>query len=298
MRFNKLDLNLLVALDALLAEKNITRAARRINLSQSATSGVLARLRDYFGDELLIQVGRTMVATPMARGLEGAVRDVLLRIQSTIAVQPQFDPATSTRHFRIMASDYPISVLIAEASRRAYRVAPGITLEIVVPGDEVEESVDRGEIDILIMPTQYTSAHHPRTPLYEETYSCVVWNENALVGNTLSLDQYMALGHVTTQFGHRRHPSLEQWFLQTSALSRRIEVTTNNFNTLPLLVIGTDRVATMHTRLANMFAAYLPLRILPLPVEFPSMVWCMQWPSHLGSDQAHLWLRSLLQASA
>ena len=87
MRFNRLDLNLLVALDALLTDKNVTHAARRLNMSQSATSGLLARLRDYFGDALLVQVGRTMVLTPMAVNLAGSVRDVLLQIQSTIAVR-------------------------------------------------------------------------------------------------------------------------------------------------------------------------------------------------------------------
>ncbi|MCJ0765555.1 LysR substrate-binding domain-containing protein [Variovorax terrae] len=298
MRFNRLDLNLLVALDALLAEKNITRAARRLNLSQPATSGVLARLRDYFGDALLIQVGRAMVPTPMAASLEGAVRDVLQRIQSTIAVQPAFDPATSTRHFRVIASDYPVSVVLAGAARRMAREAPGATLEIMMPGDQIPGAIERGEVDMLIMPRQYLAEGHPSEPLYEETYSCVVWSGNRQVGDGLTLAQYMALGHVTTLFGNNRHPSLEEWFLKSSALSRRIEVTTNNFNTLPLLVIGTERVATMHTRLARMFARTLPLRVVPVPVEFPTMIWAMQWPRHLNGDPAHAWFRERVLAGA
>ncbi len=298
MRFNKLDLNLLVALDALLAEKNITRAARKLNLSQSATSGVLARLRDYFGDPLLVQVGRTMVPTPMAASLHVSVRDVLLRIQSTIAVQPGFDAASATRQFRVTASDYPVSVVLAPAARRMYREAPGVTLEIIPPGDELQDTFKRGEADMLIMPRQYLAEGHPSEPLYEETYSCVAWTGNPLVQGSITLDEYMALGHVTTKFGHSRHPSLEEWFLKSSALSRRIEVTTGNFNTLPLLVVGTHRVATMHTRLARMFARTLPLKIVPVPVEFPSMIWSMQWPRHLAADPAHLWFRNLVKAAA
>ncbi len=298
MRFNRLDLNLLVALDALLAEQNITRAARRLNMSQSATSGVLARLRDYFGDPLLMQVGRSMVLTPMAANLAGSVRDVLLRIQSTIAVQPGFDAASSTRHFRVVASDYPISVVLAGAARRICEQAPGITLELVAPGDQVPGAIERGEADMLIMPAQYLAEAHPSEPLYAETYSCVVWAGNTLVGDSVTLDQYMALGHVTTLFGNSRNPSLEEWFLKSSALSRRIEVTTNNFNTLPLLVIGTRRMATMHTRLARMFAQTLPVRVLPVPVEFPSMIWSMQWPRHLQGDPAHIWFRSLVKTAA
>jgi LysR family transcriptional regulator, nod-box dependent transcriptional activator len=298
MRFNRLDLNLLVALDALLTDKNITHAARRLNMSQSATSGLLARLRDYFGDALLVQVGRTMVLTPMAANLAGPVRDVLLQIQSTIAVQPGFDAASSTRHFRVVASDYPISVVLAGAARRMHREAPGITLEIVMPGDQIPGVIERGETDMLIMPAQYLSDAHPIEPLYAETYSCVVWSGNTGVGDSVTLDQYMALGHVTTQFGSQRQPSLEEWFLKSSALSRRIEVTTNNFNTLALLVVGTRRVATMHTRLARIFARTLPLRIVPVPVEFPGMVWSMQWPRHLDGDAAHVWFRSIVKAAS
>ncbi|MBN9409915.1 MAG: LysR family transcriptional regulator [Burkholderiales bacterium] len=298
MRLNRLDLNLLVALDALLAEKNITRAGQRLSLSQSATSGVLARLRDYFGDPLLMQVGRTMRLTPKAEELQKPVRDVLLTIQSTIAMQPGFEAATSTRHFRVTASDYPVSVLLAEAARRMAEQAPGVTLEIVMPWDDVTGGIERGEIDMLIMPRQYLAAGHPSEALYAEGYSCVVWAGNTQVGEHLTLDQYMALGHVTTGFGSQRQPSLEEWFLKSSALSRRIEVTTNNFNTLPLLVLGTQRVATMHTRLARLFARTLPLRIVPLPVEFPSMVWSMQWPRHLSADPAHQWFRGVVRAAA
>ena len=198
----------------------------------------------------------------------------------------------------MVASDYPISVVLAGAARRMHRQAPGVTLEIVMPGDQIPGVIERGETDMLIMPAQYLSDAHPSEPLYEETYSCVVWSGNTQVGDSMTLAQYMALGHVTTLFGNKRQPSLEEWFLKSSALSRCIEVTTNNFNTLPLLVVGTDRVATMHTRLARIFARTMPLRIVPVPLEFPSMIWSMQWPRHLDGDAAHVWFRSLVKTAA
>lgn len=298
MRLNRLDLNLLVALDALLTERNITRAGQKLNLSQSATSGVLARLREYFGDPLLMQVGRSMRLTPKAEELQKPVRDVLLTIQSTIAVQPGFDAATSTRQFRVTASDYPVSVVLAEAARRMSEEAPGVSLEIAMPWDDLAGIIERGEVDMLIMPRQYLAPGHPSEALYTEGYSCVVWAGNTRVGDSLTLEQYMSLSHVTTLFGSHRQPSLEEWFLKSSALARRIEVTTNNFNTLPLMVIGTQRVATMHTRLARLFARTLPLRIVPLPVEVPTMVWSMQWPRHLSADPAHQWFRGVVRAAA
>ena len=114
MNLHLFDLNLLVTLDALLAEKNVTRAGMRMNLSQSAMSGALARLRDFFQDELLVPMGRKMVLTPLAEDLVQPVRDVLLQIQATVATKPHFEPATSTRHFTLAVSDYVTSVLMID----------------------------------------------------------------------------------------------------------------------------------------------------------------------------------------
>lgn len=299
MRFHRLDLNLLVALDILMAERSITRAAHRLNLSQSATSGVLARLREYFEDDLLVQVGRTMMLTPVAANLELPVRELLLHIQRTVELRPAFDPATSERHFRIVSSDFPATVLLAELSRRLHVSAPRVTVEMLAPHDGFLEQIDRGEVDLLIMPEKYLSPQHPSALLFEDDYSCVVWTGNTLVGEELTIDLFMALGHVSTQFGMQRQaPSFEEWFMQSAGMARRIEMTSNNFSTIPHFVIGTQRIATMHTRLAKLYAQYFPLRLLRPPLEVPPVVERMQWHKIFDKDAAHLWLRCLLQQVA
>lgn len=298
MRFNKLDLNLLVALDVLLAERSITRAARHLNLSQSATSGVLARLRDYFEDDLLTQVGRNMVPTPLAESLLDPVRSVLLQIRSTIETRPAFVPAESTRHFRVIASDYPTSVLLAEVTRQLNLQAPQVTLEIMAPDEAPQEQIDRGETDLMILPEKYMLQEHPSAVVFEDTFSCVVWNGNTLVGDGLTLEQYLAMGHVATLWGSRRLPGLEEWFLQNAGMTRHIEVSVGNFNALPQMVIGTNRVATMHTRLAHMFARYYPLKVLPPPLVLPGVVMKMQWHKFFDRDPAHIWFRDLVRTVA
>jgi DNA-binding transcriptional LysR family regulator len=299
MRFNRLDLNLLVALDALLVEKSITRSARRLNLSQSATSGVLSRLREYFEDELLVQVGRNMVLTPLAESLCDPVRNVLLQIQSTIETKPAFVPERSARHFRLIASNFPTMVLLADVAQHISWHAPNISMEIMSPNEASQEQLDRGEVDLLIMPEKYINADgHPHETLFEDSYSCVVWASNTLVGEALTLEQYMELSHVSTTFGGQRQTSFEEWFLQKSGLSRRIDVTTNDFNTLPHMVIGTNRIATMHRRLARMFANYYPLRLLEPPMQIPKMVEVMQWHRYLDKDPGHVWFRDLLRTLA
>jgi DNA-binding transcriptional LysR family regulator len=154
MRFNKLDLNLLVVLNALLTERSISRAAEKVHLSQPATSNALARLRDYFGDELLVSAGRQLILTPRAEALIEPVREVLMRIDSTIAAQPQFDPATETRHFTLLASDFTMTVLIPQLLASLYRDAPGIRIHIRAMTENREEVLEQGKADFLICPSQ------------------------------------------------------------------------------------------------------------------------------------------------
>jgi len=293
MRFNRLDLNLLVALDALLSEQSITRASRRLNLSQSATSGVLARLRDYFKDELLMPSGRNLVLTPLALSLMEPVRDVLLQIQRTIEIKPEFDAATAVREFRIVASDFVSTVLMGELGRRIEIEAPRISIDISLSSATFAERLERGEVEMVILPRKYMSESQPMQMLFEETYTCIIWAGNELVGDTISLAQYMELGHVSSRFGIAQ-TSFEENFLKENGYDRRIEMSTPNFTSLPHFVIGTNRIATMHTRLARMLACYYPIRLVAPPIAFPKIEMCMQWNRFLENDPSHQWLRKLL----
>jgi LysR family nod box-dependent transcriptional activator len=299
MQFNRLDLNLLVALDALLDELNITRAGERLNLSQSATSGALARLREYFRDELLIQVGRKMVPTPLAESLRPRVRSILLEIRATVEVRPIFDPKTARRHFRVMASDYVVTVLFAPALARLGEAAPGLSFEFVSQDGNVSELLDRGEIDFGVLPDVFTSDRHPYLDLFEEDFVCIVWDQNPLVGDRLTVKQYLSLGHITTQIGIvNRKPSIEQWFAKQQKYDRRIEVAAFDFNSAVQLVIGTNRVVTIHRRLAMHYARYLPLRIVPAPVDFPRLIERLQWHPYQDHDAGHRWVRDTLRQVA
>jgi len=147
MNLQRFDLNLLVALDALLTEKNVTRAGRRMNLSQSAMSGALARLRGFFQDELLVAVGRSMVLTPLADDLVQPLRDVLLQVHGTITTKTRFDPASSKRHFSIAVSDYVTSVLMIDLLRHVKAEAPTITFELRPIGQPAGEHLERGDLE-------------------------------------------------------------------------------------------------------------------------------------------------------
>ena len=186
MRFNKLDLNLLVALDALLTERNISRAGQRIHLSQPATSNALARLRDYFQDELLIPQGRQLILSARAQELIEPVREVLMRIDSTIATQPTFDPVDAIRKFVLLMSDYSASVFIPTLIERLYKLAPGISLDLRQLDERPLEQLDKSEVDLLIIPSQYVSDLGTRQFLLKNLY----WKEQGQLAFRFNLEVF------------------------------------------------------------------------------------------------------------
>jgi LysR family nod box-dependent transcriptional activator len=201
MHFRGLDLNLLVALDALITEKSISRTGEKIHLSQPATSGALARLREYFKDDLLVPVGRKMVLTPLAEELAEPVRQLLLQTDAIIHRDPAFTPAASDRTFRLVMSDYVVATLMSQAVPEIQRQAPQIRVQVLVPGTRTDW-IERGDADLMIMPQQYLSPKHPSEPLFEDDFVCIAWAGNtAIQGHSISLRDYLRFGHVVVRFG-------------------------------------------------------------------------------------------------
>lgn len=290
MHFRGLDLNLLVALDALITEKNISRAGEQIHLSQSATSGVLARLREYFNDELLLPAGRKMMLTPLAEDLAQPVRELLRHAEGIMHRNPAFVPAESKREFRVVMSDYVATILLSRVLPILDRQAPHLTVHIVT-GTRFD-ALDRGEADLVILPEQYLAAGHPTEDLFSDHFACLVCASNPAVRRGLSLKTYQSLGHVVVNFGeHYDQPGFEQRFLDAAGINRKIAVTAPAFALVPQLVMGTTRIATIHRRLAAYYARHLPLRVLKPPVEFPPLKEEMQWHRYRESDLGLRWLR-------
>lgn len=267
MRYRRIDLNLVAALDVLLTERNISRAAEVLNLSQSTVSGILARLREYFGDPLLVPVGRTLQRTPLAESLCGPARRAMTQIDALIDTQPSFDPATASLTVRIAASDYVVATFLSDALQHIARLAPG-----------------------LAAPDQ------PSATLFEDGYTVLAWTGNRRLGDTFTFDDYRALGHVVFHSASASGgmPWFEQWYRNHHGDTRRIEVRAAAFSLLGPLVVGTDRLATVQTRLAQRMAQALPLRCLPLPMEAPKLTEVLQWQQHRQDDPALAWVRGQL----
>jgi len=295
MHFHKLDLNLLVALDALLSLQSVSRAAEQLHMSQSAMSNALARLRDYFADELLVQIGRKMELTQRAEVLREAVQDVLLRIDTTITAQPKFEPAKSDRVFRICMSDYSMVTLIPHMLALAQSEASAVKFQLFPQVGQPDRVLERGEADLLVIPKAFCSPNHPKDILFEESFCCVVWSGSRIASNgKLDAQAYARAGHVAMQPTGGTGMSFEAGSLQKMGLERRVEVSTFSFFAAPSLVVGTERIVTLHVRLARMAERFLPVKIFPLPITLPSMEQAVQWHKYVTKDPGLVWLRGLL----
>jgi LysR family nod box-dependent transcriptional activator len=296
MRFDRLDLNLLVALDILIEERSVSSAARRLNLSQPALTGALNRLRVFFEDDLLVQSGRQMMLTPKAEELGPPVRRALIQIRSEITRPGGFDPSTANRHFVIVASDYAYEILLARVIAASATLAPGVTFELHQPDRLAVDRLERGEIDLLITVSGFAIEGHPMLRLFEDREVVISCRDAGY--DSIDEAQFFAAAHAVAMFGKDRHPSVVDHFLSGYATKRRIAVSVPNFAAVPQAVIATRRLATMHRLLAEQYARAYPIRIHPAPIDLPRIEEVVQWHRLREKDGGVLWLVGLLAEHA
>lgn len=288
MRFKRLDLNLLVVLDALLRERSVSKAAQQLNLSQPAVSSALGRLRDHFNDDILIVHGKKMVPTPHAQSIEPKVVQALVDIEALISASTIFDAETTQRTFHICASDYASTVLMLPLLENLGKVAPGLRIEIRPPSPDALKRLERGEMDFLIAPEQHTSRGHPSHLLFEERHVVVGWKKNPVFRGHLTEQQFFAHGQVGVQLHHA--PTFVEQQLGDLNRRRRVEIMCTSFLAVPWLLPNSMRLAVLHERLAKIMAAKLPLAIAPLPFGFPQMKMMVQYHAARATDRGIQWL--------
>ncbi len=297
MRLHELNLNLLVYLDALLAERNVSKAAERVSLTQSAMSLALARLREHFHDPILRQVGKTMVPTSLALSLVEPVRNVLIQIRAIAASTDTFDPASSKRKIVIAGSDFTVDVVLKKLLPRLSELAPHMRIHNRALTTRVREDFKQGMVDFLFIPEVYLLEDHPRDLLFTASFTCAVWSRNTLVGDKLTFDQYKQLGHIAVKLGDETMPTYEQWFMKRYGDVRRIEVEVPSFALAVQLVTGTQRIVTCHLQHAHMYARQCSLRLVTPPFRIPPSRLHLQWHKYMHGDPALAWVRQLMKAT-
>lgn len=298
MRYKGFDLNLLVALEALIEERSVSRAAERLNMSQPAMSAALARLRTSFDDPILGVHGKRMIPTAHALILGPMLRELLGGVEAMLSVSAAFDPAKSQRHFRIGASDYMATIMFNTLVSRVQQIAPRVTIELIQPFDGQVALLSQGAIDILLTPEDHVAPDQPAEMLLEERYVVAGWSENPVFDNPLTEEQFFAAGHVVVEIGRTHRTSFAEVNLRSFGTRRRIEVLVASFLLAPELVVNTDRLTVMQERLAIAYARRMPLRFVPMPFAFPVMREMVQYNRTRAADTGLHWMIEQIRYAA
>ncbi|MGW6032480.1 LysR family transcriptional regulator [Gordonia terrae] len=301
MNLGQLDLNLLVVLDALLREKNVTRAAAGLHMSQPATSSALARLRKVLGDPLLVKRGRYLELTPRAESLVGPVREVLALIEQRIVAPPGFDPTQDERVFTLLASDYAGVTLFRPLLRRVGDLAPNLRLDLGGLTAHALNMIERDEIDLVIVPDSLAEAR-PLADCFSmqvvrDRYVGAVWSKHPLAGGTLSAE------------GLGRHPylaftspggaiSLMDEDLERAGIRYRVEATSVSFTAMPFLLAGTRLITIIPESFGRQVTAAADIVLLDLEFAVRPVRESMYWHNRRDADRGHRWLRNQLYAVA
>lgn len=293
MNLRQFDLNLLVALDALLKERNVTRAAERLFLSQPAMSGMLSRLRQAFGDELLVRVGRNLEPTELAASIADRVHECVVELEDLLEKSRPFDPASDHRAFRIGASDYLALLLFGPIIQRVIDVAPHMSVSFVRLDATAGERLNVGEIDFAVFPAEIEPGL-PSTPLFDDTWVCAAWAEHPSLGERLTIEEFLRHPHMSFNFSDPRHASVADEFLARNGHERRIVASTESFTAAPFLLRGTPLLTIVPRRLGERMQQAAEVRLLELPFDVPPLREKLVWNPRFTSSPAHAWMREQL----
>lgn len=308
MNINKIDLNLLIYLDVLLREQNVTRAASRLNITQPAMSNGLKRLRELLGDPLLVRTSDGMVPTEKARRLQPVIRKVLLDLEEALQPEADFCETSSNRVFRIMLSDYAASTLVPPLLTKIRHRAPGVTLDLMTPSDVTFHDVEAGKIDMAINRFDELPQSFHQKSIWLDSFACLLSAKNP-IRRQFDLDAYLNAKHIwvsKTGFGVGigMDPNDVQklgWVdeaLSSLGQKRFISVFTRNYHVAMHLAQQEDLVATLPRKAALLQKNNPELVIMEPPFAIPPIDLKMIWSPLLHHDASHVWLRRLIMETA
>jgi DNA-binding transcriptional LysR family regulator len=295
MKLASLDLNLLVALDVLLEEQSVTRAAERLFIGQPAMSATLTRLRSVFDDPLLVRDGRGMRITPVAKSLRGPLASILSSIQHLVDSTSAFEPAESHRVFTITASDYVGLVLLRPLLEYLSTAAPHIQIRVLPVQPGLLDDVARGVSDLAIYPQNLLPDNHPfsTAELFDDEFVCVVDAGHPTVTEELTAEQFSSLPYLASHQGIMR--SVVEAYLDDHGYARNTVMTTQSFVVAPFMLPGTPMFTLIQRRLTTILSGTNNFRVLSPPHPLPAVEEVMLWAPRNTNDPGLTWLRSVLR---
>ena len=297
VKLGAIDLNLLVVFDAVMRERNVTRASRLVGLSQPAMSHALARLRYMLKDDLFVRSPKGMLPTPRAEQLALPIRSALDGLQHSLE-PTQFIPAEATGRFRVAVDNYSAIVLVGLLVRRISKAAPGVVLEFRPSGTlNIVDLLDRGELDLAIGILPEQGERFSRAPLLRDDFVVVLRKDHPEArARELSLENFAALPHLAISSGRYGTDFVDQALARRN-LTRRIQLRAPFLSAVRVLA-ASEMVSVLQRRVAEELVRYRPLTIRALPHAAPTTETDMLWPRWLDHQPAHRWLRETIGAAA
>lgn len=295
MNLTSIDLNLLVAFDALVREHNVTLAADRVGLSQPAMSNALARLRRVFNDPLFVRTTAGMQPTPYAQGLAEPIARACELLESALGMNAGFDPASTNKSFTFYLSEVGELVFLPKLLVGLQKCAPRIGVKVRrAPEKGLQDAMADGDGDLAIgiFPNLKTGFYQQR--LYGDKFVCIVRRDHPAIRSSLSLEQYVATPHVIVASTGTGHDTALEQILWKQRLHRQIAVSVPDFLVLPTLVEQTDAIATIPLRMASALQGRPNLRVLESPIKFPRIEIRQHWHERYHHDAASKWLREFV----
>lgn len=291
MNLRQFDLNLLVALDVLLTERNVTRAGERLFLTQPAVSGILARLRHAFQDELLVRVGRNLELTALATDLAGPVRHTIHEIEDLLNLRRPFEPESAQWSFRVAASDYVVFMLLGTLMRSLTTLAPNVSVRFLALEPSAGERLAAGDLDFAVLPAEVEPSL-PSLPLFEDSWVCAVWSGHAHVRDQFTLDEFLALPHLSFRLAGPDHGSIAESFLAQLGFELKIVASTESFAMAPFLLRETLFTTLVPRRLGERLQRAAEIRLVELPLAIPPLREKLIWSPRHTASPAHAWFRA------
>lgn len=294
---NRIDLNLLVAFDALMAERSVTRAGKRTGRTQPAMSAALARLRSLFGDELFVRSPAGLQPTQRASELAEPLGRALAEISRTLHFTQRFEPATSSQAFTLALSDHPAFVLLPRLSAILSEQAPNVTLRInaFTHRDDAVSILDAGEADLTIgvPPRQPVGGRILSQPLFDEHFICIMRRGHPVASRPLDMESFLGLSHLLVSPEGERFGQVDA-ALAATGQRRRIALTLPQMHAAPALVAGSDMIATLMEGIVTASACRGELLVLPPPIELTPVRFVMSWHRRNDAHPVQSWLRQIL----
>lgn len=287
----RIDLNLLVAFHALFVERQVTRAAARTGVTQSAMSHALGRLREHLGDELFVRTPRGLLPTPRAEALGPEIERLLGELDTALSPAAAFDAAKLVRTFSIASADYGELVLLPSLFARVAREAPHVSLRLRPASQALDRDLEAGTIDLALGPPVDLSPRLVAPKLFDDQFVCVVRRGHPIVKKRLTLKQFVALDHM--QIAVRGAPGGPvDDALAAVGLQRRVALFVPHFLAAPMIVAKSDLVLTLASRVAAALASRFELSVFPTPLAVEGFAIHQIWHEQRQNDPAHAWLRA------